>query len=573
MTFGERTYFRCQFRDPALLDLTQHTSPTSTVHNRFPMRTLRIQSERRQTIPQVEIKNHGFLTTVLGGLLLFVAMAAPTLAVDSVWDTIASSNSWNEGGNWNTGIAPVNAGDTATFNTFNITSLNLGDDTIDSMTFNPGASAFVIRTSFKSSVSFVGAGIVNNSGVTQTIVNFDGGTTSFLNSSTAGNATLIALGAVPSVLRGGSISFFDTSTAGNATLTAGGSSGNDDESIGTISFHGTSNAGNATLTAEAGDYVNHVVGKGGSISFFDTSTAGNATLIANGGADLPLPTRIGSAVISFSGNSTAGNATLIANDGLGSGPGGTILFGDQSTGGTARVEVFGNGKLDISSHVAPTVTVGSIEGNGAIFVGANNLTVGSNNLSTLFSGQISDDGEDGSLTKVGTGTLTLMGLNNVATRNTTVNGGSLIVDGSLSTTQILVNAGGLFGGNGSLVGNVLNRGIVSPGNSPGTLTVTGNYTQTAGGTLRLEVAGLGATAHDLLAINGIANLSGTLQVIRLNNFRLSPGGEITLLTANAGVSGTFTTVQNDFGTIAGIQIVYLPDSVLLEATQGSFKEF
>ena len=137
----------------------------------------------------------------------------------------------------------------------------------------------------------------------------------------------------------------------------------------------------------------------------------------------------------------------------------------------------------------------------------------------------------------------------------------------------MVNAGGLLGGNGSLVGNVLNRGIVSPGNSPGTLTVTGNYTQTAGGTLRLEVAGLSATAHDLLAINGIANLSGTLQVIRLNNFRLSPGGEITLLTANAGVSGTFTTVQNDFGTIAGIQIVYLPDSVLLEATQGSFKEF
>ena len=216
------------------------------------MRTLRIQSERRQTIPQVEIKNHGFLTTVLGGLLLFVAMAAPTLAVDSVWDTIASSNSWNEGGNWNTGIAPVNAGDTATFNTSNITSLNLGDVTIDSMTFNPGASAFVIRTSFKSSVSFVGAGIVNNSGVTQTIVNSDGGTTNFLNSSSAGNATLIAEGVVPSESRSGSISFFDTSTAGNATLTAGGSFGNDDESSGTISFHGTSTAGNAMLTADAG---------------------------------------------------------------------------------------------------------------------------------------------------------------------------------------------------------------------------------------------------------------------------------------------------------------------------------
>ena len=156
------------------------------------------------------------------------------------------------------------------------------------------------------------------------------------------------------------------------------------------------------------------------------------------------------------------------------------------------MEVFGNGELDISSHITPSVTVGSIEGDGAVLLGGNNLTVGSNNLSTLFSGQISDDGEDGSLTKVGTGTLTLTGLNNVATRNTTVNGGSLIVDGSISSRHILVNAGGLLGGNGSLDGNLLNRGLVSPGNSTGTLTVTGNYTQTAGATLRLEVAGLGA---------------------------------------------------------------------------------
>ena len=392
-------------------------------------------------------------------------------------------------------MAPVNPGDTATFNSSSVTSLFLsGDVTIDSMTFNSGADAFTIETN-GNSFSFVGVGIVNNSAQTQTIINDFGGGTNFLNSSTAGNAAITNNG-------GGFTVFSDTSTAGNATITNSG---------------------------------------GGVTGFEDTSTAGNATLIAKGG-----------------------------------GLGGTIFFENDSTGGTARVEVFGNGTLDISVHSAPGVTVGSIEGDGDVFLGANNLTLGSNNLSTLFSGVISDGGLEGSLTKVGTGSLTLTGANTY-TGATTVNGGSLIVDGSIISAQTFVNAGGLLAGNGTIGGDLTNGGIVNPGhvNSPGTLTVAGNYTQTAGGTLQIEIAGLGPTAHDLLAINGTANLSGTLQVIRLNNFQLSPGDQITFLTASKGVNGTFNPVQNDFaisGTIVAVQIVYLPTSVELEAIQGSFKQ-
>jgi len=164
-------------------------------------------------------------------------------------------------------MAPVNPGDTATFNSSSVTSLFLsGDVTIDSMTFNSGADAFTIETN-GNSFSFVGVGIVNNSAQTQTIINDFGGGTNFLNSSTAGNAAITNNG-------GGFTVFSDTSTAGNATITNSG---------------------------------------GGVTGFEDTSTAGNATLIAKGG-----------------------------------GLGGTIFFENDSTGGTARVEVFGNGTLDIS---------------------------------------------------------------------------------------------------------------------------------------------------------------------------------------------------------------------------------
>jgi hypothetical protein len=69
------------------------------------------------------------------------------------------------------------------------------------------------------------------------------------------------------------------------------------------------------------------------------------------------------------------------------------------------------GVLGIGGHNGPGLTIGPIEGEELTLVGldANNLTVASNNLSTTFSGIIEDSGYGGSLTKIGTGTLDLMG--------------------------------------------------------------------------------------------------------------------------------------------------------------------
>ena len=50
------------------------------------------------------------------------------------------------------------------------------------------------------------------------------------------------------------------------------------------------------------------------------------------------------------------------------------------------------------------MTIGSIEGSGNVFLGANRLTVGTKNINTSFSGVISGSG---SLAKVGSGVLTL----------------------------------------------------------------------------------------------------------------------------------------------------------------------
>ena len=79
--------------------------------------------------------------------------------------------------------------------------------------------------------------------------------------------------------------------------------------------------------------------------------------------------------------------------------------------------------------------IGSIEGSGNYFLGSKTLIVGGNNLSTTVSGIIQDGGFlggiGGSLTKVGTGTLTLTGANTYS-GGTNFNGGILAVNSDLN---------------------------------------------------------------------------------------------------------------------------------------------
>jgi outer membrane autotransporter protein len=540
---------------------------------------------------------------LFAALSLFVATSTPVLAVNAVWLLSPGSGIWNVGTNWSMSSAPVNPGDTATFNTSIQTSLTLSAPaTVESITFNPGASAFTINTS-GNVLTVQGVGIVNNSGQTLRLINSGaglfgftpGGSTEFHNTSSAGNATITNHGG-QAFAGGGFTQFLNTSSAGRATITNRG--GEDLVGGGGFTqFLNTSSAGHATITNNGGEA--HAAG-GGHTQFLNTSSAGHATITNNGGGEAGgglteffNTSTAGSATITnnggstgFSNTSSAGHATIVNNDGFteffnastaGSATitnesGGTFFL-DSSDGGTARAITNGNGVLDISGLTTPGITIGSIEGSGNYFLGSKMLIVGGNNLSTTVSGVVQDGGimggTGGSLIKVGTGTLTLSGANTY-TGTTTVNGGSLIVDGSIESAQTFVNPGGLLGGRGSLGGSLVNSAIVSPGDFPGRLTVSGTYTQNGNGTLRIEVAGLAPNQHDLLAIGGHASLNGTLQLIPLGGFKLQVGDKATFLTANGGVSGTFSAIQNEFATVVKTQIIILPTAVVLEGTQGSF---
>ena len=247
------------------------------------------------------------------------------------------------------------------------------------------------------------------------------------------------------------------------------------------------------------------------------------------------------------------------------------MFEDASTGGTSRVEVFGNGNLDISSHNAPGVAVGSIEGSGNAFLGGNNLSVGTNNLSTTFSGVIQDGGRSGgvggSLTKIGTGTLILSGANTY-TGNTNINRGVLRVDGSI-TSDTSVHYTGTLAGTGMIHGNVMNNdfGIVRPGGAlgtPGVLTVVQNYTQTQYATLMIQIAGGNAGQFSVLDVMGNANLNGYLDPVLLSGFVPNIGDSFIFLNY-ASLTGGFSHIKHQVFDNGLLQwsVIYQNNSAIL----------
>ncbi|MFO0940977.1 MAG: hypothetical protein U0930_09430 [Pirellulales bacterium] len=99
-------------------------------------------------------------------------------------------------------------------------------------------------------------------------------------------------------------------------------------------------------------------------------------------------------------------------------------------------------------------------------------------------------------------------------------------------------------GTGSFTGNVLNQGTIAPGNSPGIITINGNYTQSAGASLDIEIVGTNPNVPDFdqLIVNGSVSLNGVLNVIYLSGFVASSGSSFRIID-NDGTTmapGTFT---------------------------------
>lgn len=115
--------------------------------------------------------------------------------------------------------------------------------------------------------------------------------------------------------------------------------------------------------------------------------------------------------------------------------------------------------------------------------------------------------------------------------------------GSLVVATVTNASAGTVKGTGTLQANLVNGGLLAPGNSPGALTNQGNLTLLSSSVFQLELGGTGqGTTYDFLQVNGTASLTGRLDVLLYGGFVPQATDVFTGLTASVSLAGSFTNL-------------------------------
>jgi autotransporter-associated beta strand protein len=471
---------------------------------------------------------------LLASLSSVLLLLSPTVrAASGTWLSNPVDNNWNNPANWSSGTVP-GAFDIATFETSSITDLEIPQgNAVGDIFFNPNADAFTI-TALPGAVFETFDALVNNSGVEQNFI-------SLADESSSGSFYFETEAAIT-----GPVNFTQHPFNAGDAIPPSAAFFMSDSGVGT--FH---NLG-ASVTG----------GVGGRTDFFYTASSAEQSTIVNEGGTAPGAG--GGATAFVLGAPTAAGATLIANGGTNGGGGGSFTFQNGSSGGTARLELFGNGYLDLSDHQPASLRIGSLEGDGIVYLGSGTLIVGTSSLSTTFSGLLQagtpgGGSGTGALSKIGNATLTLSGAS-VYTAGTTVSSGTLVVantSGSATGTGAVTVAAGTLGGSGIISGAVtIGTGsgagaFLAPahgGNRQLTLTIQSSLTFNSDSTYTYTFKAKGNKSKiDKVIANGVTinsgaifNLSGTAQGT------LTQGTAFTVIknTAATPISGTFSNLPD-----------------------------
>ncbi|MEI8372586.1 MAG: autotransporter-associated beta strand repeat-containing protein [Planctomycetota bacterium] len=205
--------------------------------------------------------------------------------------------------------------------------------------------------------------------------------------------------------------------------------------------------------------------------------------------------------------------------------------GSQQVASLSDYALAGGGSIINSNMVASTLTVSPTGGKAT------------------FSGMIQGGGTLGTISLVisGSGTQVLSGTNTY-TGGTVVNGGKLVVDGSLASL-VTVGSNAFLSGTGTLSSVTVNAGgHLSPGNSPGTLHLSGSLTLADGGAMDFELDTL-STSDEISMPSGYLSLNGQ----QFTDFLFTPlagfgPGNYTLIDAGL-INGSLGT--NLSGVVGG----------------------
>ena len=224
--------------------------------------------------------------------------------------------------------------------------------------------------------------------------------------------------------------------------------------------------------------------------------------------------------------------------------GGTLKLGLGNTVPSASgVVVAGGATLELNGFAD---TIGSLAGAGTVTNNGGSdaiLTTGADNTSTTFSGVIQDGSKHTSLTKTGSGTMTLSGVNTY-TKPTTINAGAISIsaDSGLGTAPGGPQAGNLVFGGGTLATTATFTLSATRGpafNSTATIDVASGTTLTYG-PVAAGSGGLTKTDGGTLIWSGLNTYSGATTI---NGGTLSVGSDSNL----GGIPASATPGSLTFG--------------------------
>ncbi|MBS0448361.1 MAG: hypothetical protein JSR59_20740 [Proteobacteria bacterium] len=338
--------------------------------------------------------------------------------------------------------------------------------------------------------------------------------------------------------------------AGTLSLNAGGAStGSIDVAAGATLNVGAGTYALSGMKAGTGTGTLQVSGSGvlntqGANSFAgQLSTVGgsfNATgTFAASGLNMSAGTLTGTGKVSFAGGGTWAGGTM-------SGTGTTTFSGPLALVGNTDGRIITGRTVNFAGTTTWTNSPGGVNAFGAVNasggavlnntgtwldqIASNPSTIGSNAGGAVFN-------NIGSYVKSGASTTNLASIDFVNAGLTDVQAGIIDLPSNFANPGVLQ-------GTGTFATNALtNSGHVAPGESTGTLTIAGNFTQTSKGSLDVQLTD--ATHFDTLNVTGTASLAGTLKLSCLN-CTLVKGQTYTVLNgASNQLQGTFARVVLD----------------------------
>jgi fibronectin-binding autotransporter adhesin len=437
-------------------------------------------------------------------------------------------------------------------------------------------------------------GVTTNSGVLQLGINTKTGT---------GGVSLGSLSLTSGTFTQAGVTQVGVSGTGTGVVGTMAVSGGRFSTTGAFFVGGTNstyNVGGAVSVTGSGLFTGTNAGRNVTVSVSRTAndaTAGNNTFLVDGGTatiDVLNVYRSGTFTVS-AGQATVNSALLLSGTTGGAGAGrltgGTLLVQSGSntatftvgqnasfvqSGGSATVDsatitaaganfalqagTFTAGGFSASQPVAvdgtlnlngATASIGAVSGAGTIgrsAVGSGILSIGDATNST-FAGSIANALGTLGLTKTGAGALTLTGTSTYAGA-TTVSVGSLLVNGQLGSTAVTVNSGATLGGSGSIGGSVTNNGLLSPGNSPGQLSLA-DLVLGGTGTVLMEIQGTTAGGqYDQISLTGSLTYGGVMQLDLSQTF--ADNTSFNLFTGFTAGSGDFSSITSTGSAYTGL---------------------